>query len=84
MLVPTSAISLLPIPTPQVQKGVSSARSDDTKSLKSVIIDWISPPGQPLIPPLARNVKADRGFNHECTGFLLCPAGLDWADPEYV
>jgi hypothetical protein len=27
-------------------------------------------------------VKADRGFNHEITGKLLCPAGVDWTDPE--
>ena len=66
----------------QLQKGASSARSDDTKSLKSAVLDWIVPPGEPLTPPIARNVKADRGFNHEKTGFLLCPAGLDWADNE--
>jgi hypothetical protein len=68
----------------QIQKGISSARSDDTKSLKSAIIDWITLPGQFLTPPLARNVKTSRGFNHDCTGFLLCPAGLDWADIESV
>jgi len=27
----------------QVQKGVSSARSDDTKSMKSAVLDWITP-----------------------------------------
>lgn len=69
----------------QLQKGASSARSDDTKSLKGVIIDWIAPSdGEPLRPPLARNVKADRGFNHERTGYLLCPAGMDWADAEWA
>ena len=68
----------------QIQKGVSSARSDDTKSLKSAIIDWITPKGQPLDPPLARNVKTDRGFHHDRTGFLLCPAGLDWSNDECV
>ena len=68
----------------QIQKGVSSARSDDTKSLKSVIIDWITPKGQPLDPPLARNIKTDRGFHHDRTGFLLCPAGLDWSNDEFV
>jgi hypothetical protein len=36
---------------------VSSARSDDTKSLKGPVLDWIVPPGQSLTPPLARNVK---------------------------
>jgi hypothetical protein len=62
---------------------VSSARSDDTKSLKGPILEWIVPFGQSLNPPLARNVKADRGFHHERTGTLLCPAGMDWSDPEY-
>ena len=40
--------------------------------------------GHSLNPPLARNIKTDRGFHHERTGALLCPAGLDWSDPEYV
>ena len=42
-----------------VQKGVSSARSDDTKGLKGAILDWIVPHGQSLHPPIARNVKID-------------------------
>ncbi|TEB33287.1 hypothetical protein FA13DRAFT_1577938, partial [Coprinellus micaceus] len=64
-----------------LQKGASSARSDDTKSLKGVIIDWITPAdGEPLRLP--RNAKIERGFNNERTGFLLCPAGMDWTDPE--
>jgi hypothetical protein len=66
----------------QIQKGASSARSDDTKSLKGTVLDWITPRGQPLSPPLARNVKTDRGFHHERTGALLCPAGMDWANAE--
>ncbi|TEB22657.1 hypothetical protein FA13DRAFT_1640940, partial [Coprinellus micaceus] len=61
-----------------LQKGASSARSDDTKSLKGVILDWIGP----LNPPLSRNVKQNRGFHHDRTGFLLCPPELDWNDPE--
>ena len=68
----------------QLQKGISCARSDDTKSLKGAIIDWLKPQGEVLNPPLARNVKHDRGFNHEATGALLCPATLDWSDPECV
>lgn len=68
----------------QLQKGASSARSDDTKSLKSAIIDWLTPPGEALIPPISRNVKVERGFNHEVTGALLCPAGVDWSDQEWV
>ncbi|KAH7919885.1 hypothetical protein BV22DRAFT_1050765 [Leucogyrophana mollusca] len=65
-----------------VQKGAASARSDDTKSLKTAVLDWITPRGQPLNPPLTRNVKIDRGYHHERTGALLCPAGLDWANNE--
>ncbi|KJA14013.1 hypothetical protein HYPSUDRAFT_150876 [Hypholoma sublateritium FD-334 SS-4] len=65
-----------------LQKGSSSARSDDTKSLKSAIVDWLMPVGEPLNPPIGRNVKADRGFNHEVTGALLCPTGLDWSDAK--
>ncbi|OJA19938.1 hypothetical protein AZE42_08047 [Rhizopogon vesiculosus] len=63
-------------------KGTSGARGDDTKSLKGSVLDWITPKGQNLVPPLARNVKIDRGFHHERTGALLCPAGLDWSNPE--
>lgn len=68
----------------QIQKGISGARSDDTKSLKTAILDWITPRGQPLSPQLSRSVKKDRGFHHERTGALLCPAGLDWSNTEYV
>lgn len=79
------AANNLILKTWQLQKGASSARSDDTKSLKGVIVDWISPvEGEPLRPQLARNVKVDRGFNHERTGFLLCPPGIDWSDPQSV
>ena len=48
------------------------------------MLDWIVPTGQSLTPPLARNVKMDRGFHHERTGFLLCPAGMNWSDQESV
>jgi len=65
-----------------LRKGASGARGDDTKSLKGAVLDWITPKGQALIPPLSRNVKSDRGFNHERTGALLCPAGLDWSNQE--
>ncbi|KAJ2932986.1 hypothetical protein H1R20_g4135, partial [Candolleomyces eurysporus] len=66
----------------QIQKGASSSRSDDTSSMKPVIIDWITPAEEPLKPLLARNQKLDRGFNHPVTGRLLCPTSLDWSDPE--
>jgi len=65
-----------------IQKGASNARSDDTKSLKGAILDWITPRGGALTPSLARNVKIDRGFHHERTGALLCPVDLNWSDNE--
>ncbi|KAF9455727.1 hypothetical protein BDZ94DRAFT_1179339 [Collybia nuda] len=65
-----------------IQKGVSCARSDDTKSLKSAIIDWIAPPGQSISPTISQNVKRDHGFYHKIMGSLLCPAGLNWSDEE--
>jgi hypothetical protein len=70
-------------PVGKIQKGVSGARADDTKSLKGAILDWIVPRGESLYPVLSRNVKMDRGFHHERTGSLLCPAGMDWSDPQY-
>ena len=66
----------------KIQRGACNARSDDTKSLKSAVLDWITPRGQPLNPPLARNMKTDRGFHHERTGALLCPAGIDWSNTQ--
>ncbi|KAJ3535083.1 hypothetical protein NMY22_g6646 [Coprinellus aureogranulatus] len=63
-------------------KGVSSARSDDTKSLKAAVVDWITPQNQVLSPPIQRNVKTDRGFHHPRTGELLCPVNLDWNDEK--
>ena len=66
----------------KLSKGASGARGDDTKSLKGTVLDWITPKGQNLVPPLARNMKLDCGYNHERTGALLCPAGLDWSNLE--
>ncbi|KAH6901412.1 hypothetical protein BKA70DRAFT_1374771 [Coprinopsis sp. MPI-PUGE-AT-0042] len=65
-----------------IQKGSAGARADDTKGLKGVILDWITPRGQCLQPPLMRNVKTDRGFYHPQTGELLCPINLDWNNPH--
>ncbi|KAH6909687.1 hypothetical protein BKA70DRAFT_1102440, partial [Coprinopsis sp. MPI-PUGE-AT-0042] len=63
-----------------VSKGSANARSDDTRALKAAVVDWITPRGGVLIPPLQRNIKADRGFHHNRTGELLCPATMDWQD----
>ncbi|KAG1856758.1 hypothetical protein F4604DRAFT_1883101 [Suillus subluteus] len=63
-------------------KGASGTRGDDTKTLKSAVLKWLVPRGQVVIPPLSRNIKSDRGFNHKVTGAFLCPAGLDWSNAE--
>ncbi|KAG1791016.1 uncharacterized protein HD556DRAFT_1241238 [Suillus plorans] len=65
-----------------IGKGAAGVRGDDTKTLKSAVLDWISPKGEAIRPPLHRNSKIERRFNHELTGSLLCPAGLDWNDPQ--
>ena len=67
---------------PQLRKGVSGARGDDTRSLKGAVLNWIVPIGQTLNLLLNRNKKDDHGFKHECTGALLCPIDLDWSDDE--
>ncbi|KAH6890794.1 hypothetical protein BKA70DRAFT_1234416 [Coprinopsis sp. MPI-PUGE-AT-0042] len=61
-----------------ITKGATNARSDDTRALKSIIIDWITPRGELLLPPLQRNIKTNRGFHHDRTGQLLCPVTMDW------
>ncbi|KAG2092132.1 uncharacterized protein F5147DRAFT_657752 [Suillus discolor] len=65
-----------------IGKGATAARGEDTKSLKPVVIDWITPAGEAVLPSLPRNSKISRGFNHPITGHLLCPAELDWNDAE--
>ena len=52
--------------------------------MKGPIIDWITPKGQSLTPHIPWNAKSGRGFNHDRTGALLCPAGLDWNNMEWV
>jgi hypothetical protein len=66
----------------QIQKGINASRADDTKGIKGTIIEWITPADQELIPRLHRKHKFDRGFQHDTTGALLCPAGVDWTNPE--
>ncbi|TEB08721.1 hypothetical protein FA13DRAFT_1760071 [Coprinellus micaceus] len=63
---------------------MGSARSDDTKSLKAAVVDWITPTNEVLSPLLQRNIKSDRGYFHPRTGELLCPVNLDWNDHKSV
>ncbi|KAG1854232.1 hypothetical protein F4604DRAFT_1542108, partial [Suillus subluteus] len=66
----------------QICKGAAGARGDNTKMLKYAVLDWISPKGEAIQPPLHRNSKIDHGFNHKLTRSLLCPTGMDWNDPQ--
>lgn len=52
--------------------------------MKGSVLEWITPEGQAIIPPIHPRSKHDRGFHHEQTGALLCPAGVDWGIPQYV
>ncbi|KAG6904683.1 hypothetical protein DXG01_008119, partial [Tephrocybe rancida] len=65
-----------------LQKGANGARSDDTKSLKGAVIEWITPKGQPLNPPLMRNVKIDRGIKQKLQRGELLVSGDEW--PVFV
>ena len=48
-------------------------------------MDWVGGTSDvPVHLPLSRTMKQKRGFEHERTGFLLCPTELDWNDPECV
>jgi hypothetical protein len=46
----------------QIQKGASGSHAADTKGMKGAIIEWITPEGQTLDPPLSRRYKNERGF----------------------
>jgi hypothetical protein len=66
----------------QIERGMKGACADDTKTMKTAIIDWIVLPGQIIMPPLNHKVKSTCSFHHERMGVLLCPVGLDWNLPE--
>jgi hypothetical protein len=68
--------------TTQIQKGINASRADDTKGMKGTILEWITPSNGKLIPKLHQKHEFDQGFQHETTGSLLCPAGVDWSNAE--
>ncbi|KIM64220.1 hypothetical protein SCLCIDRAFT_115515, partial [Scleroderma citrinum Foug A] len=45
-----------------IQKGANGARADNTKGVKTAVINWITPKGQSLIPHILCNVKSRCGF----------------------
>ncbi|TFK81532.1 hypothetical protein K466DRAFT_455048, partial [Polyporus arcularius HHB13444] len=62
-----------------IQRGAAASRGDDVKGIKTAVVDWITHKEHGLVPPIPRNQMGGRGFNHDVTGRLLCPAGLDWS-----
>ncbi|KAI0370819.1 hypothetical protein BV20DRAFT_1071766 [Pilatotrama ljubarskyi] len=66
--------------TSQLQLGASGAKSDDTRSLRGSVIDWLKVDFPADTVNLNRDTKVGRGFRNEVTGRLLCPVMLDWND----
>ncbi|KIJ64997.1 hypothetical protein HYDPIDRAFT_110896 [Hydnomerulius pinastri MD-312] len=62
----------------QLRKGADSARGDDTANLKGAVVTWIGELFHPISPPLSPTTKEDRGFVHDATGKLICPAEYNW------
>ncbi|KAF8839843.1 hypothetical protein BDN67DRAFT_969490 [Paxillus ammoniavirescens] len=79
----------------QLRKGADGARGDDTANLKQDVVLWLTDLFHPIEPPLRATTKDDRGFVHEVTGRLICPAEYNWVlqsvkdkirdcDPSYL
>lgn len=59
----------------KIQDGASTARSDDTNSLRKYAPTYIAPnPNRDVVdPPIVGASKSGRGFSHPLTALLLCP-----------
>lgn len=64
--------------------GQDGARTDDTASMKKIVVDMLQLFDERAAQGLNRDIKDNRGFYHPLTGKLLCPAHLDWADEELM
>ncbi|KAG2143872.1 hypothetical protein BD769DRAFT_1347800, partial [Suillus cothurnatus] len=62
-----------------LQKGVDTACSDDTSSLKELVAAWVNQEFCPF-PLIKLNDKHLRGFASDICGKLLCPAEWDWGN----
>lgn len=62
----------------QMRAGADSARADDTKKLKEVVVSWI----KNADPPLDPESRDNRGIYHVATGRLICPIEYDWEDEK--
>ncbi|KAI0070162.1 hypothetical protein K474DRAFT_1609141 [Panus rudis PR-1116 ss-1] len=64
-----------------VAHGASGARSDDTNSIKTAIVEWLTEPIEQSNIPMPAKDKSRRGHNHPVSSKLLAPAALQWT-PE--
>ncbi|KAG1733431.1 hypothetical protein EDB19DRAFT_1911569 [Suillus lakei] len=63
-------------------QGADGARGNDTSKLKALISEWVNrefKPDHPVDP----NDKHSCGFTNDVCGRLLCPAEIDWNNPEF-
>ena len=58
------------------------ACSDDARNLKWAVVGWIIKIYGPSSPPLKVDSKAERGFENDFTGTLLCPSEWSWDDQK--
>lgn len=68
----------------KLRKGASGARGDDAANLKPAIVSWVLSLSVHPVVLLSPTSKADRGFEHDLTGRLLCPIEYNWLDERYV
>ncbi|KAG1861829.1 hypothetical protein C8R48DRAFT_773919 [Suillus tomentosus] len=64
-----------------LRQGADGARGDDTSKLKTLVSEWVNREFKP-VSPINHDDKHSRGFAHDVCGRLLCPAELDWDNPE--
>ncbi|KAG1777612.1 hypothetical protein EV702DRAFT_1197231 [Suillus placidus] len=64
-----------------LRQGADSARGDDTSKLKTLILEWVNREFK-LVSLIDPDDKISCGFTHDVCGRLLCPAELDWTNPE--
>lgn len=65
----------------QLQIGANNALSDDVRSIKQAVGNWLNTQMKPVpSPTLDKDCRGQRGLQHDSTGFLLCPIEFDWED----
>ncbi|KAG1784686.1 uncharacterized protein HD556DRAFT_1250963 [Suillus plorans] len=63
----------------KLKKGADAARGDDTSTLKDLVATWVNQDFRPS-RLLKSDEKQSRGFTHDVSGMLLCPAEWDWGN----